>query len=102
MRALVVFIAALLLTGCDKIQGLIDTRASDAKAVGYSCRMANKLPNVCMAEHPKDPQSYVLAGWQKADEQIKAGEADPSMSNKVVSDEEEASDQETTKDKTEE
>lgn len=88
MRALVVFIAALLLTGCDKIQGLIDTRASDAKAVGYSCRMANKLPNVCMAENPKNPQSYVLAGWQKADADIKAGEADPAMSNKVVGEEE--------------
>ena len=88
MRALVVFMAALLLTGCDKIQGLIDTRASDAKAVGYSCRMAGKLPNVCMAENPKNPQSYVLAGWQKADSEIKAGEADPSMSNKVVGEEE--------------
>ena len=88
MRALVIFIAALLLTGCDKVQGLIDTRAADAKAVGYSCRMANKLPNVCMAEHPKDPQSYVLAGWQKADEEIKAGEADPAMSNKVITGEE--------------
>jgi uncharacterized protein YceK len=85
MRVLVLLIAVLLMTGCDKIQGLIDTRAADAKAVGYSCRMANKLPNVCMAEHPKDPQSYVLAGWQQADEEIKAGEADPSMSNKVAS-----------------
>ncbi len=102
MRALVVFMAALLLTGCDKIQGLIDSRASDAKAVGYSCRMAGKLPNVCMAENPKNPQSYVLAGWQKADTEIKAGEADPSMSNKVVGNEEEASDKETKKDKDEE
>ena len=89
MRVLLLFMAALLMTGCDKIQGLIDTRAPDAKAVGYSCRLANKLPEACMAANPKQPQSYVLAGWQKADEEIKGGVADPTMSNKVTDAEEE-------------
>lgn len=90
MRTLVVLIATLLLGGCDKISSLIDTKAADAKAVGYSCRMANKLPNICMAENPKQPQSYILAGWQKADEEIKDGVADPEMKNKVEDTEEEA------------
>jgi uncharacterized protein YceK len=90
MRPLVVLIATLLLGGCDKISSLIDTKAADAKAVGYSCRMANKLPNICMAENPKQPQSYILAGWQKADEEIKDGVADPEMKNKVEDTEEEA------------
>jgi uncharacterized protein YceK len=89
MRPLVVLIATLLLGGCDKISSLIDTKAADAKAVGYSCRMANKLPNICMAENPKQPQSYILAGWQKADEEIKDGVADPEMKNKVEDTEEE-------------
>ena len=83
MRTLVVLIATLLLGGCDKITALIDTKAADAKAVGYSCRLANKLPNICMAENPKQSQAYILAGWQKADEEIKDGVADPEMKNKV-------------------
>jgi uncharacterized protein YceK len=94
MRPLVVLIATLLLGGCDKISSLIDTKAADAKAVGYSCRMANKLPNICMAENPKQPQSYILAGWQKADEEIKEGIADPEMKNQVVDADAEHSDKE--------
>lgn len=88
MRALFVVIATLMLVGCDKIQGLIDTRAADAKAIGYSCRMAQKLPNACMAENPKQPQSYILAGWQKADQEIKEGLADPEMKNEMPAAEE--------------
>jgi hypothetical protein len=37
---------------------------------------------------PFNQQSHLLAGWQKADEDIKAGEADPAMSNKVITDDE--------------
>ncbi len=94
MRTLVVVIAALLLGGCDKIATLIDTKAADAKAVGYSCRLANKLPNVCMAENPKHAQSYILSGWQKADAEIKEGIADPEMKNHVVDADAEHSDKE--------
>lgn len=83
MRLIIVVLATLMLMGCDKIQSLIDTRAADAKAIGYACRMAQKLPNECMAENPKQPQSYLLAGWQKADEEIKDGMADPEMKNKI-------------------
>jgi hypothetical protein len=96
MRVLVLLFAALLMSGCDRIAGLMDSKVGDAKAIGYACRLANKLPNVCMAENPKSAQSYLLAGWQKADEEIKAGEADPSMSNKVVTDEEESAESEDT------
>lgn len=96
MRTLVVVIATLLLGGCDKISALIDTKAADAKAIGYSCRMANKLPNICMAENPKQPQSYLLAGWQKADEEIKEGLADPEMKNKVEDPEAEDADKKDT------
>lgn len=81
MRALFIVLATLMLGGCDKIQGLVDTKSSDAKAVGYSCRMARKPPNECMAENPKQPQSHILAGWKKADEDIKEGLADPEMKN---------------------
>jgi hypothetical protein len=94
MRVLVLLFAALLMTGCDQVTSLIDSKAGDAKAVGYACRLAGKLPNVCMAENPKSPQSHVLAGWQKADAEVKAGEADPSMSNKVVVEEEEVTEEE--------
>lgn len=97
IRALVVIATTLLLSGCDKIATLIDTKAADAKAVGYSCRMANKLPNICMAENPKQAQSYLLAGWQKADEEIKDGIADPEMKNKAL-DAEDGGDKDKSKD----
>lgn len=91
MRVLLLLIVALLLNGCDKINGLIDTRASDGKAVGYACRMAQKLPNVCMAENPKQAQSYILQGWKKADEEIKDGLADPKMKNELPSESDDTS-----------
>lgn len=81
MRALFVVLATLMLAGCDKIQGLIDTKAADAKAIGYSCRIAGKKPDECMAASPQAPQSYILQGWKKADEDIKEGITDPEMRN---------------------
>lgn len=88
MRALLVVIATLMLAGCDKIQGLIDTKSADAKAIGYSCRIAGKKPDECMAANPKTPQSYILQGWQKADEDIKEGITDPEMKNEMPAEEE--------------
>lgn len=100
-RTLVVVTAALFISGCDKVNALIDTKSSDAKAVGYACRMAQKLPNVCMAENPKQPQSYILEGWQKADEEIKDGVADPKMMDQAPGDEEHMDKDMTKKEETE-
>lgn len=88
MRALFVVLATLMLVGCDKIQGLIDTRAADAKAIGYSCRIAGKKPDECMQANPKTPQSYILSGWQQADDDIKEGITDPEMKNEMPVEEE--------------
>lgn len=83
MRIFVLLLAALLLNGCDKIAGLIDSKVADAQAVGAACRLAQKKPSDCMAENPKQSPAYILSGWKKTDDDIKNGVVDPSMSNAV-------------------
>jgi hypothetical protein len=81
MRVLVLLLAALLLNGCDKVAGLFDSKVADAQAIGAACRLAQKQPNVCMAENPKQSPAYILSGWKKTDDDIKNGVVDPTMSN---------------------
>jgi hypothetical protein len=88
MRILVLILAALLLNGCDKLAGLIDSKVADAQAIGAACRLAQKQPSVCMTENPKQSPAYILAGWKKTDDDIKNGVVDPSMSNAVRAKEE--------------
>lgn len=83
MRIFVLLLAALLLNGCDKLAGLIDSKVADAQAIGAACRLAQKQPSVCMAENPKQSPAHILSGWQKTDDDIKNGVVDPSMSNTV-------------------
>jgi hypothetical protein len=92
MRILVLLLAALMLNGCDKLAGLIDSKVADAQAIGAACRLAQKQPSVCMAENPKQSPARILSGWQKTDDDIKNGTVDPSMSNTVRKDDEDSKD----------
>lgn len=83
MRIFVLLLAALLLSGCDKLAGLFDSKVADAQAVGAACRLAQKKPSDCMAENPKQSPAYILSGWKKTDDDIKNGVVDPTMSNAV-------------------
>ena len=86
MRIFVLLLAALMLNGCDKLAGLIDSKVADAQAIGAACRVAQKQPSQCMAENPKQSPAHILSGWQKTDDDIKSGKVDPSMSNAVRKD----------------
>ncbi|WP_035382643.1 hypothetical protein [Ferriphaselus sp. R-1] len=80
-------LAALALSGCDKLKamrdGAPDPKVLDAEAVGYACRVSQKVPEACMKENDAHSPSSVLAGWKKADGDIKGGHIDPTMSNVV-------------------
>jgi hypothetical protein len=99
MRVLVILLAALVLNGCDKLAGMIDSKVADAQAIGAACRLAQKQPSVCMAENPKQSPARILAGWQKTDDDIKNGVVDPSMSNTVRPKDDEKDDDKDSKDK---
>ena len=99
MRVLVLLLAALLLNGCDKLAGLIDSKVADAQAIGAACRLAQKQPSVCMAENPRQPPAHILSGWKKTDEDIKNGIVDPTMSNAVKPKEEDTEDEDKSKGK---
>jgi hypothetical protein len=81
-------LSLLALPGCDKIKAMsggggTDPKVLDAEAVGYACRVSQKAPEDCMKENDAHSPSSVLAGWKKADGDIKAGHIDPTMSNVV-------------------
>jgi FtsZ-interacting cell division protein ZipA len=71
----------LVLAGCDKITGAAEQKIADAEAIGFACRVAQKQPEACMKENEAQPPASLLDGWKSADEDIKAGKLDPSMSN---------------------
>lgn len=81
MRALVCVLFGLLLAGCDKFSGAADQKIADAEAIGFACRVAQKQPEACMKENETQSPSSILDGWRSADEDIKAGKIDPSLSN---------------------
>jgi hypothetical protein len=81
MRALACVTLALLLAGCEQFSGAADQKIADAEAIGYACRVAQKQPEACMKENETQSPSSILDGWRSADEDIKAGKLDPSLSN---------------------
>ncbi len=83
MRRASFLFALLLLSGCDKLTGAADQKIADAEAVGFACRVSGKTPEACMKENEAQSPSSVLDGWKSADEDIKEGKLDPSMSNKA-------------------
>jgi hypothetical protein len=78
-RASVLFLL-LALTGCDKLTGAADQKIADAEAIGFACRVSQKTPEACMKENEAQSPSSILDGWKSADEDIKAGKLDPTMS----------------------
>lgn len=85
MRSASLLLAVLLLAGCDKLTGAADQKIADAEAIGFACRVSGKTPEACMKENEAQSPSSVLDGWKSADEDIKDGKLDPSMSNAVSS-----------------
>ena len=81
MKSASLLLVVLLLAGCDKLTGAGDQKIADAEAIGFACRVSGKTPEACMKENEAQSPSSVLDGWKAADEDIKAGKLDPSMSN---------------------
>jgi hypothetical protein len=81
MRVLALLLLAVPLTACDKITGAADQKIADAEAIGFACRVAQKQPEACMKENETQSPSSILEGWKSADEDIKGGKLDPTMSN---------------------
>ena len=81
MRCASFLLLVLLLAGCDKLTGAADQKIADAEAVGFACRVSGKTPEACMKENEAQSPSSVLDGWKTADEDIRSGKLDPSMSN---------------------
>lgn len=74
------FLLLLALAGCDKLTGAADQKIADAEAIGFACRVSHKAPEACMKENEAQSPSSILDGWKSADEDIKAGKLDPTMS----------------------
>jgi hypothetical protein len=75
-------IAALGLTGCDKVKalaGIVDQKGLDASAIGYACRVSLKVPEDCMKENEAASPTAILTGWKSADKDIQDGKLDPTM-----------------------
>lgn len=50
-------------------------KGKDGEAVGYACRVSNKLPEDCMKENNAYAPTSILNGWKTADKDIKGGGA---------------------------
>lgn len=81
MRGAALFLALLMLAGCDKLTGAAEQKVADAEAIGFACRVSSKTPEECMKENEAQSPSSILDGWKSADEDIKAGKLDPGMKN---------------------
>jgi hypothetical protein len=81
MRALALVLIVLPLAACDKLTGAAEQKIADAEAIGFACRVAQKQPEACMKENEAQSPSSILDGWKSADEDIKAGKLDPTLSN---------------------
>jgi hypothetical protein len=81
MRAnrLALLIAALGLTGCDRLTGADQQRIFDAEAIGYACRISLKTPEDCMKENEALSPTSILSGWKAANKDIEGQLIDPSM-----------------------
>lgn len=81
MKRASLFLMLLVLAGCDRLTGAADQKVADAEAIGFACRVSHKAPEACMKENEAHSPSSILDGWKLADEDIKAGRLDPSMSS---------------------
>jgi hypothetical protein len=77
--AYALLLAALGLSGCDRLTGEADRKIFDAEAIGYACRVSMKKPEDCMQENEGHSPTYVLNGWKKANKDIEDNVIDPSM-----------------------
>lgn len=80
----ILLMAALALAGCDMITGAGDQKNLDAEAIGYACRVSQKVPEICMKENEAQSPTSILKGWKLADSEIEEQKIDPSMGKKSV------------------
>lgn len=78
----ILLIAAFALSGCDMITGADDKKNLDAEAIGYACRVSQKVPEVCMKENEAQSPTSILKGWKAADSDIEEQKIDPTMGKK--------------------
>ena len=76
-RIFLMLLCLLALTGCDKVKSMmgpvaVDPKTLDAQAIGYACRVSNKVPEPCMKENDTQRPADILIGWKNADKEIKA------------------------------
>ncbi len=73
--ATLVFIATLLLAGCDLEALLADPnvarKEADAKAVGGACRHGLRSIEDCYSLNEKAPRAAVFAGWKDMDQYMR-------------------------------
>lgn len=69
-RLIVLLITALALAGCDRLTGAAQQKILDAEAIGYACRVSQKVPEDCMKENETQSPSSILDGWKAADQDI--------------------------------
>lgn len=69
-RLIVLLMTALALAGCDRLTGAAQQKILDAEAIGYACRVSQKVPEDCMKENETQSPSSILDGWKAADQDI--------------------------------
>ncbi len=68
-RLLFISLLALSLSGClDKLTGAANR---DAEAMGFACRISQKLPEQCIKDYPNYAPTSILAGWKAGDAEMK-------------------------------
>lgn len=50
---------------------LTGDKGKDGEAVGYACRLSDKLPEDCMKENSTYTPASILDGWKRADKDKK-------------------------------
>lgn len=78
----ILLLAVLALAGCDMITGADKKKNLDAEAIGYACRVSQKVPEDCMKENEAQSPTAILNGWKKADSDIVEQVLDPNMGKK--------------------
>jgi hypothetical protein len=81
-KRLLLLTVSLVLAGCDLITGAGEQKIKDAHAIGYACRVSQKVPEICMKENETQSPTSILKGWKDANSDIANKDIDPSMSNK--------------------
>ena len=76
--------ATLALIGCSKFTSAPDQKVLDAEAIGYACRVSQKVPEDCMKENETHSPTSILHGWKTADKEIEEHVIDPTMGKKAA------------------